>query len=431
MEEVIILLPETITLLRSRRRPSIIVDSESFSLYFDNMIHPLRPEYDVVVDCRYGGNFGDCWRISDFPDDADSFPLAVRVFDEWGRKLAEKACRIELLEKAVRPEAFKLLCIGDSMTHRHVYLDHLAVKLANLRLIGSRSFDGGTVRHEGRGGWQLTHYMTCHADWWGGPSPFVFPEGISGRDYYGDKSFYDRLKTPDLDSYALDGYVWEEIREGQFFHDREMLFRHTAEGNVLADTAPRWAFSFGKYIERFSIEKPDAVSILMGANDLQNTDYAEAPERIARFMDELEAMIASIHEYDAELNVIVNLPVCGAEQYAWGLRGNGSAKRYRLNTMRLSQAILERWDGRRQEHVIVCPMRLFVDPLYGFDRECYRADPYSDQLINRQSNWVHPNAAGYCQMGDALACVVEALRRPMKPDGLHEMALTKTGVSLP
>ncbi len=105
MEEVIILLPRTITLLRSRRRSSIPVDSESFSLYSENMICPLSPEYDVITDCRYGGYFGDCWRISDFPDDTDSFPLTVRVHDEWGRKLAEKECRIELLEKAVRPEA--------------------------------------------------------------------------------------------------------------------------------------------------------------------------------------------------------------------------------------------------------------------------------------------------------------------------------------
>ena len=414
MEDLIILLPETIMLLRSRPRQSIPVDSESFSLYYENMIYPLRPEYDVVVDCPYGGNFGGFWRISTFPDDVDSFPLAIRVYDEWGRKLAEKECRIELREKAVRPAPFNLLCIGDSMTHRHFYLDHLMVRLANLRLIGSRSFNGGTVRHEGRGGWQLTHYMTCYADWWGGPSPFVFPEGIEGRDYYGDKAFFERLKTPDLDSYVLDGYMWQPIRDGQYFHDGEMLWRHTAEGDTLADPAPCWAFSFRKYMERFSIEKPDAVSILMGANDLQNTTYEDAPARIGQFMDELEAMIASIHEYCAELDVIVNLPVCGAEQYAWGLRGNGSAKRYRLHTLRLSQAILERWDNCRQEHVIVCPIRLFVDPIYGFDRESYRANLYSDQLVIRQSNWVHPNAAGYCQMGDALACTVEFLRLQKK-----------------
>lgn len=411
MEDIMILLPKTISLLRSRPHQSIAVDNESFSLYFDNMIHPLRPEYDVVTACEYGGNFGDCWRISDFPEGVDAFPLTVSVYDEWGRKLAEKSCRIELRQKAVRPPEFRLLCIGDSMTHRHCYLDHLAAKLANVRLIGTRSFNGGVICHEGRGGWQLTKYMTAHADTWGGPSPFVFPEGVSGAEYYGDRAFREQLKTPDMDSYALDGYVTRKIAEGEIFHDRGTLWRHTAAGDVPVDHAPRWSFSFSKYMERFCIGKPDAVSVLMGANDVQNTPYEDAEARIGQFMRELDVLIASVHEYDAALDVIVNLPVCGAEQYAWGLRGNSSAKRYRLNTMLLSRAILERWDGREEEHVHICPMRLFVDPVFGFDRAYYRVNPYSDQTVCRQSNWVHPNAAGYCQMGDALAGTVEKLRR--------------------
>lgn len=108
--------------------------------------------------------------------------------------------------------------------------------------------------------------------------------------------------------------------------------------------------------------------------------------------------------------IIVNLPVCGAEQYAWGLRGNGSAKRYRLNTMLLCRALLERWDAHEAEHVYICPMRCFLDPKDGFDTDVYRTNPYSARLNEHQSNWVHPNQAGYGQMGDALASLVERLR---------------------
>ena len=49
MREMMILLPRTVALLRSRRKPSIAVDTESYALYFDNFIHPLRPEYDVEI----------------------------------------------------------------------------------------------------------------------------------------------------------------------------------------------------------------------------------------------------------------------------------------------------------------------------------------------------------------------------------------------
>ena len=411
MNEMMILLPQRVQILRSRKRQSIPVDGECFALYFDNFIHPLRPEYDVVVNCAYGGNFGDCWKISAFPEDVDEFPLTISVYDEWGRKLAQKTCTVELIEKSVRPEEYRILCIGDSMTHRHHYVDHMAAKIAGIKTVGIRSFNGGTVCHEGRGGWELTHYVKQYADWWGGPSPFVFPEGIEGREYYGDKSFNERLKTPDLDSYSLDGYRWKEIAEGQVYHDEGRLWRHTADEEALVDENPRWAFSFAKYLERFEIEKPHAVSILMAANDLQSTSYEDGPARIRQFMDELETVIASVHECDPNVDVIINLPVCGAQQYAWGLRGNGSGKRYRLNTMLLCREILARWDAREAEHVHICHMRAFLDPGNGFDTDAYRDNPYSARITEHHSNWVHPNLAGYKQMGDALASVVEKLRK--------------------
>lgn len=411
MREMMILLPRTVALLRSRRKPSIAVDTESYALYFDNFIHPLRPEYDVEIECDYGGNFGDCWRISSFPEDADEFPLIVRVYDEWGEKLGEKTCRIQLIDKAVTAGEYRLLCLGDSMTHRHTYVDHLAVKLANIKTVGTRSFNGGTVCHEGRGGWQLTHYVRQYADWWGGASPFVFPEGVAGADYYGDKSYNERIRTPDLDSYSLDGYRWEPIREGQIYHDGGKLWQYRAGEGVLFEENPRWAFSFAKYMERFAVPAPHAVSILLAANDLQNIPYEDGRARIAQFMAELEEVIASVHDYDSRIDIILNLPVGGAEQYAWGLRGNVSAKRYRLNTLLLCRALLERWDGHEDEHVHICPMRHFLDPKEGFDRDGYRDHPYGGTVREHHSNWVHPNGAGYRQMSDGLAATVEKLRK--------------------
>jgi len=409
--EMMILLPAKIRILRSRRHASIPVDPECFALYFDSFIHPLKTGYDVMVNCAYGGNFGDCWKISDFPEDVDEFPLTVCVYDEWGKKLSEKTCTIELVEKAVRPDTYRILCLGDSMTHRHHYVDHMALKLSNLKTVGTRSFNGGTICHEGRGGWQLTHYVTQFADWWGGASPFVFPEGYSGREYYGDRSYNERLKTPDLDSYSLDGYVWKEIASGQIYHDGGKLWRHNPDGDAVVDEAPKWAFSFPKYMERFEIGPVNAVSILLAANDLQPTSYEDGSARVKQFMDELEIVIKSIHEYDPGIDVIVNLPVCGAEQFAWGLQGNASAKRYRLNTMLLCRALIERWDECESEHVHICPMRCFLDPKDGFDTDAYRPNPYSARITEHQSNWVHPNLAGYKQMGDALASIVEKLRK--------------------
>ena len=410
-ERIMILLPERLTLLRSSRRMSIPVDPESFCIYFDNFIHPLRPEWDVVVECTYGGNFGNGWKISAFPEDTDEFPLGIRVYDEWGKLLAEKRTAVELVEKSVRAEPYHLLCLGDSMTHRHIYVDHVAVKLSNLKTVGTRSFNGGTVCHEGRGGWQLTHYVHQYADWWGGASPFVFPVGVNGKDYYGDEAYNNRLKNPDSDSYSLDGYTYEPIRNGQIFHRDGKLYRQDENGAVLVNDHPEWMFSFEKYTERFKVGKVDAVSVLLAANDLQCTTYEEAETRIARFMDELDTVVKSVHAYDPGIAVILCLPVCGAEQHAWGYRGNGSAKQYRLNVMRLCEQMLKKWDHCVNERTFICPARLFVDPQNGFDYEAVSSNPYSNLLALHQCNWVHPNSAGYRQLGDALAAVVEKLRK--------------------
>lgn len=408
--ELVILLPEVIPVIAPRHRASITIDPEEYALYFAAMIHPLRPEYDVETECDYGGNFGDCWKISVFPEGVKSFPLTVRVYDEWGRKLAEKTCCIQVREKQMHPEEYRILCIGDSLTHSNTYVNHMATKLACLRTVGIRSFNG-TVRHEGRGGWMLTDFVGRHADWWGGVSPFVFPVGIGGREYYGDRSFQERLRTPDLDSYCLDGLPWEPIREGQYFHDGEKLWRHTGEGDEPVDDAPRWEFSFAKYMEKYGVERPHAVSILLGANDLHASSYEEGPARVRQFMDELEEVVASIHAYDPTIDIILNLPIMAAEQYAWGFRGRGSAKRFQLHTLYQSMALLERWDGRAAEHVHICPMRLCTDPVYGYDAGAFRANPYTARLTEHANDNLHPGEAGYRQMGDALAAMVEYLRQ--------------------
>ena len=412
MNEVWILLPETIPILRTRRRSSIEVDPETATLYFENFIYPLRAEYDVIVECEYGGNFGNGWKISSFPENLDSFPLTVKVYDEWGVLLSEKSCRIELIDKSFTANEYRLLCIGDSMTHRHGYVYHVANKLANVKMIGTRSFNG-VIYHEGRGGWTLTRYMKQYADWWGGASPFVFPKQVAGKDYYGDMPYMERLKTPELDSYSLDGYTSEQISEGQIYHEGGKLMRIENGQAVCFDAAPEWEFDFGKYMERFKLEKPDCISILMGANDLQNTSYEDSDARVKQFMSELETMIKSIHEYDKSIEIVVNLPAPGAEQYAWGLRGNSSSKRYRLNLLKLTKALIDRWDGRQKEHVFVCAMRHFVDPVYGFDMGGERANSYSNCVTVHQNNWVHPSISGYDQMGDALAATVQKIRKQL------------------
>lgn len=413
MSKTTILLPEKIVLLRNQQTITTSIVSEEYAMYFENFIFPLYPEYDIVIDCKYGGNFGKYWSIKNFPNNIDSFPFSIHIYNEWGVRVAEQSCTIELVESNINSCEFNILCIGDSMTHRQHYIDHLTTKIPNLRTLGTRSFNGITF-HEGRGGWQLEDYMTRYADWRGGQSPFIFPKNISGEDYYGDKSFNTRLKTPNSDHYVLDGYQWQPINEGQFFHDGGSVWQSFIRGDVLIDMHPDWEFSFSKYIKRFNIKHPDAVSVLLAANDLQGISYEDGRDRVDKFMNRISLLVNSIHEFDASVDVILNLPISGAEQYAWGLRGNDSAKRYKRNTMLLCSELLRQCDKQNDKHIHICPMRLFVDPEYSFESSSTRANKYSEALIQHHCNWVHPNMAGYHQMGDILAAMIVKLQNDKK-----------------
>ena len=170
METCRILLPQTLYVLRDKPHQTIKTDSEEYNIYFANVIHPLLPGDDVVVNCAYGRNYGDRWCITEFPYDVDAFPLEIVVYDAWGRRRGEKSLTVRLQNKK-RPETpLRVLCFGDSMTRSQLYMEHIAMKLYNVRFVGTRSYNG-TIRHEGRGGWSFDTYRTRSN------RPFCSPRG--------------------------------------------------------------------------------------------------------------------------------------------------------------------------------------------------------------------------------------------------------------
>ena len=110
------------------------------------------------------------------------------------------------------------------------------------------------------------------------------------------------------------------------------------------------------------------------------------------------------------MKIIINMPVPGADQNAWGLRSClGSGKRYNYNMMKLGEAIIKNYSS--DENIEVCPMAVCIDTKSGFSSSHVKASNYSLETENFQNNWVHPQESGYCQMGDALAAIIENLRK--------------------
>lgn len=410
MYDIMILLPERLDILRSLKSSDIPIDREEYSVYFKNIIYPYSDEYDIVVDCPYGRNYGNCWRLDSFPDES-TFEMAVKVYAPYGKLLAQKSTTVHLYDKKSY-DNITLLCIGDSMTRSEVYISQAANKMPNVTTVGTRAIRLN-VNHEGRGGWKSSDYLAEYYDRGKGVSPFLFPVNCSGEEYFGDKVFFERLESDEYkNGYFYCGSRAEKIADGMYCVDEGKLYKYENGNYTLTDENPQFEFSFGKYLERNGIAPPDIVSLLFGANDVQLTAYEDAEKAVEEFISNMRKIVSAIKSAHSRVKLVVSMPVCGAEQYAWGkqLGCRGSAKRYEYLIKLVGRAILKEFDQRRDENIYVCPMLAVCDPEFGFAKETVTANLYSESLVGHQNNWVHPNEAGYKQMGDALAGTLAAVR---------------------
>lgn len=410
----IILLPEKISVLRDEKNQIIRTDNEEFNIYYKNILYPYSDEYDVIIDCPWGKNLGDRWRLDEFTDDMVSAEFKIYVYNSVGKLLSSAGCTIEVFEKE-RKERFNLLCIGDSMTMAETYIRHAAEKARNVNTLGTRSICG--VRHEGRGGWTCSAYFERYEDQEWGVSPFLFPVGYGAEEYYGSTDFYKRLIDPEYSSsYSYTGFEYNSIEYGMLAFNNGRLCRFTEKGYEPVNDFKGFEFSFSKYMKRNGFEKPDAVSLLFGANEFQLCGYDGFEKTVEEYINCISRIIESVKEYDSGIRVIVCMPICGGGGYAWGSKMGcmGSAKQYDNCIKMANSKLLKSFDARREEGIYICPMLAVCDTFNGFPKEYVRANIYSENAVLCSSDWVHPSDAGYMQMGDALAGVIASIRQSGK-----------------
>ena len=406
---IIINLPKEIAVLKEREVIDIAPRAEEFSIYYENIIYPYSDMYDVVIDCEYGANLGHCWRISNTREiNETEFDLTLKVYGPFGKLLAQRKTKILLISHNEKKKEMSVLCIGDSMTNAETYVAQAANKARNIKTLGTRSTFSHAF-HEGRGGWTVKMYFE---NWFSefSVSPFLFPKNIDGEKYYGQLSYMKKTINA-TDEYRYRGYNYKQIEDGMFYlgDDKKLYLYQNGEG-VLYDKAPEFEFDFDKYLKRFDIQRPDIVSILFGGNELQLSGYEEAPKAIDDFLYNLKRLVEKVSHKDTK--IIINLPIGGAEQYAWGTKVGCSAtyKQYMYKVLIATEKILSEFDGRENENIYICPMGAAIDLKYGFDFSYYRANAYSTAQVMHHNNWVHPAASGYMQMGDALAAVINKIR---------------------
>ena len=412
-KEVKIVLPENIYILKSKPQVNLANGLEEFNIYFENIISPYKADYDVLVECNYGMNLGRSWTINTFPDDARDFPITIRVYDEYGELLAEKSAEIHLVDKKRYENPINVLCIGDSMTRGQIYMENILHKLHKVSFVGTRSLDG-IIYHEGRGGWTFANYFSKAKAGTSdtGISPFVFPKNVAAKDYAGDYRYIELTQNDNLGDYYIEGLTSKPISDGQYFLKDGALYKRENDGDILIEEEAEMEFSFPKYMEKNENVRPDVISILLGANDLQVCSYENSDMRVDNYVASYQRFIDSIREYDKNIPIVINLPAISGDNYHWGLmKKRTGAKTFKFNILKGAERLL---NFESEENIYISPMLSCIDIQNGFAKLGFKANKYTETVEIHQNNWVHPNESGYRQMGDALAPIIEKIHSELE-----------------
>lgn len=240
---------------------------------------------------------------------------------------------------------FRLLIVGDSLTHASTYPTELARLLkasgTNVELMGTHRPDGVAegIAHEGYGGWTWARFATHY--------------------------------EPDPDG----------------------TYRKRSSPFVFLDDQSKPVLSVGKYLEtHFSGHKPDAIIVLLGINDCFGAppnDIKAMDAHIDQTLVSADAVLASLREAAPEARIGFCLtPPANARDEAFKANYGDRYPRkgWKAIQHRLVQRQLEYVGKKNDPKITIVPTELNVDPVDGYP----------------ENNGVHPNTVGYHQIAQMM-----------------------------
>lgn len=363
------------------------------NLYFDNaflLLNPATVLPDVV--CAVGAQQSERWTWTPKAGEAGERSLALELLDGNNAVVARASTTLRVRPRKVAAAPAKplsLLMIGDSLTAASIYPARV-LELAKedglpLRLVGSRGPGAetgeplGEVRHEGYGGWTAVRFATHYTGKArSGPtrecgSPFLYKADAKAK---GDST----AKA-------------ESTAKGD----------PTAKGDKGDEKA---SLDFARYCAEFNEGRaPDFATILLGCNDTFNATDETLESIIDTFVEHTETLLAMLRAVGPETRIGLLLPMPpAASQDAFGANYGSRQTRwqYRRNRHRLVERINETFAGREKQGIFLVAAHLNLDPLHGFPAASVAAHARTEATVERLNNGVHPSAAGYRQIGDAV-----------------------------
>ena len=331
------------------------------NLYFENVVLVVNPaNYVFDVDCEKGTQQAERWTFTPKPEDAGSYALKLRVIDQNNAVIAEADCTVQVVPAGTgKDKPLTYLAIGDSLTHASVYTQTLldrcdAPDTPEVKLVGSHQPKNNPLnRHEGYGGWTAERFATLYTGAprvgvfhpWG--SPFVYKNGDN---------------PPEID--------------------------------------------FGHYCQDYNGgASPNFVTIFLGCNDVFHAvdDNLESTiDGILKYMDQL---IGMVHALDATTRVglIAPVPPAGTQDAFGSNYNNGQTRwQYLKNQHRLLERMVAAYGGREAEGLSLIPAYINLDCHHNYPASEGPANARDTGSISRLNNGVHPNDAGYQQIGDSI-----------------------------
>lgn len=319
----------------------------AMSLYHDNLVLTQKPEdYRFEFQCKLGTSEARRWTVKPADADVGDHPLSITVKDAAGQVLEQGSSLLRISpRKAGEGKALRLLIVGDSLTHATMYPNEIATLLSRpgnptWKMLGTHKPSSAQpqVSHEGYGGWKWSDFLTKFT----AQSPGVTAGPLARKS-----------TSPFLFS--------EDGKTGRF--DLSRYFKEHCEG-----------------------QPPDVVTFLLGINDCFAAKPGDPDAKIKEVLANAEKLLAEFRKAAPKALLAVGLTTPpNSRQAAFEANYKDKYSRWGWKRIqhRLVQRMLEQFSGREAENLHLVPTELNLDPIDGYP----------------SNNGVHPNPAGYAQIG--------------------------------
>ena len=329
------------------------------NIYYKNIFLTLNySNYMFEVECAAGRNDQDRWRF--LPKAADAgkkYPLTITVKDTDGIVAKSSTVVYVTPVDAGKGKAISLLMVGDSLTAGGDFSARVKELFdkekdgVKLTMVGSqkhKKFPG--VAHEGYGGWTWASFVVLTSS----------PDG----------------KRP----------------VSKFMYKK-------ANGFV---------FDLHEFVKKYNNGKmPDVITFQLGGNDIFLADDNSRKYKIVEVLENADRLINLFRSQapDASIGVGFTTP-SATSQDAFGIhyKCGQTMWGYTQNQFRLIQAMSVHFGEKmkKDKKLFLIPTHLNLDRDHNFPKMEEEINYGNSKKIIRQCNGLHPELAGYRQVGDSL-----------------------------